>query len=224
MPNWVTCNITFTAESEEEMKLFHEKMTRPRPYAKSDPERPYLNLPYSEENIEYGEKQFSFWNIIQPQDLASYWGEETKLPFAEAIQHKTDHWYDWNVRNWGCKWDASVLTDEGPEGKTWDIMIDTPWSPPVEALESLAEQHPNISVKALCVEEQGWGSVYESLDGLLIESDTWEIPEGHKEYLDTLGKYGYECRCVENAYDEDFLYDDCPRPADKMTLIETATV
>lgn len=218
MPNWVTCNISFSAPTAEEMRKFYNEMVAPRPHIKEDPEQPFRSLPYSEENIKYEDPVFSFWNIVKPGEsiLPEYWGPDPQLPFAQAIMHATNHWYDWNIRNWGCKWDAKVIVDDGPDGRNWDIMIDTAWSPPTEALKELAEWHPNITFTAVCVEEQGWGYVYQGLDGEFITLDDWDIPDSHEEFAQTSGKYGYDCRCVENGYDEDYLYDDCPRPASKL--------
>lgn len=52
-----------------------------------------------------------------------------------------ESWYDWNIANWGTKWD--VGNSQGIN--TWDdhelvAYFDSAWSPPVRAYERLEEQ------------------------------------------------------------------------------------
>jgi len=53
-----------------------------------------------------------------------------------------DNWYDWAAANWGTKWDPEVhLEFIDNEDGTAEITgwFDTAWSPPIEALSSLAD-------------------------------------------------------------------------------------
>ena len=62
--------------------------------------------------------------------------------------------YNWEITHWGCKWGAanSVIVEE------WDGYVeyafDTAWSPPIELLETMATQWPNLSF-VLVYEELG---------------------------------------------------------------------
>ena len=64
--------------------------------------------------------------------------------------------YDWEMENWGCKWEASNTTilDER-EGRV-EYEFDTAWSPPMEFLEAVAKKWSNL-VFVLEYEEPGMG-------------------------------------------------------------------
>ena len=52
------------------------------------------------------------------------------------------NWYDWCITNWGTKWDPEVhleYTDNGDGTAEITGWFDTAWSPPIEALSSLAD-------------------------------------------------------------------------------------
>lgn len=58
---------------------------------------------------------------------------------AENIKkYGSSDWYDWNVNNWGTKWDVD---NPGHEvfGETVTASFDTAWSPPIEFYEHLKE-------------------------------------------------------------------------------------
>ena len=212
MPNWVNNAVSFTADTKEQMDEFIDVMTQPRPYLKEDPEHPYRGMPYAPENLEYGPREFSFWNIVRPEDeiLPEYWGEEPKLGFAESLKATTNHWYDWNSRNWGCKWDAKVEDEVREDDLNWNVMFETPWGPPTEFYEALVARFPHIHMEAVCIEEQGWGVIYVTEDGALKIEEEWDIPSTHVEHEATLGQYGYLCRC--QLWDEpDMNFTDCPK-------------
>lgn len=85
-----------------------------------------------------------------PQDLidtvAGFPGEDKRE--AHEAQEKRNlelygykNWYDWNVANWGTKWD--VGSDDGLTQKldanTLEASFDSAWAPPCAAYEKLIE-------------------------------------------------------------------------------------
>lgn len=71
-------------------------------------------------------------------------------------------WYHWNLRNWGTKWEtsddhgvlSSFTTDPDPIGNvSLTYLVTSAWSPPKEALDSLAEQYPNVSISLDSLDE-----------------------------------------------------------------------
>ena len=50
-------------------------------------------------------------------------------------------WYDWNVSNWGTKWDVGEqgCSDIRPDGLMLHTYFDSAWSPPVNAYAKLEE-------------------------------------------------------------------------------------
>lgn len=183
MPNWVTNYVTITGDAEL-VKGVGERLRAP--------------VPNREEA-----QVFAFWNIVKPDDSIV---EDYNSTCDQEGMKNPNNWYNWNLRNWGCKWDANgpaLLTEE--PGKLV-YCFDTPWSPPVSAMESLAEQYPDLTIKIRFIEEQGWGGEMIGNGEDWEELDAWDIPDSHEEDAQAFG----ECRQCE-AGDEEYLYDDCPR-------------
>ena len=64
-----------------------------------------------------------------------------------------DNWYDWQIHNWGTKWDVNAtLSSEKP--RTLHYFFDTAWSPPTAWLEKVSAMFPNLKFK-LKYEEPG---------------------------------------------------------------------
>jgi hypothetical protein len=61
-------------------------------------------------------------------------------------------WYNWNINNWGTKWDLSdVRIDDN--GESVDLKFESAWSPPINAFEKISIDYPNIHFKMTYVEE-----------------------------------------------------------------------
>ena len=56
-------------------------------------------------------------------------------------------WYEWQIANWGTKWDLTDCTSEvDDDGYSVTLTFDTAWSPPIEAYSKLEEL--GFSIKA----------------------------------------------------------------------------
>lgn len=212
MPNWVYTTMTVTGHKQL-LDKFQEKAAKPYTSrhtgtwtdGKFDPDAI---------NVVENKSELSFWNFIAPADLDAYFGEEKKPDnyeamtpderLAESMKFAGDNWYNWNVRNWGTKWDANEVTLD--EGGALSYQFSTAWSPAEGAFKAMIEQHPNLQFEFVNIEEQGWGVVFESKNGELVEVRSWDIPSSHQEWEDT----GGECsRCLWE--DQSDWYEDCPK-------------
>lgn len=205
MPNWVYNTLTITGEAEQVERFAKQAAqsynTKHMKHVINGTEWDWVAVD------EVNDVPLSFWNFVKPDEsiVHEYWGEQQLKPtLAEAMKHDTNHWYDWNIRNWGCKWDAGDVQMEMGDGRV-TYSFDTPWSPPVEALEAMCEQFPKLVMEMRSVEEQGWGVEHiADEDGVRIIAE-WDIPDTHKESIENKGW----CDC-ENGH-EDFMFDDCPK-------------
>jgi hypothetical protein len=59
-------------------------------------------------------------------------------------------WYDWRIKNWGTKWDATILSAYR-EGDTATLYFETAWAPPTEIYKVLEEE--GFKVEATYVEQ-----------------------------------------------------------------------
>lgn len=203
MPNWVYNGLTIEGKPNL-IKEVKEQLGRSYSY-------PVLDFASGEVKEETNESPFSYWNIIRPTDMDAYAQQpvRSELPvndpnWWEDVQEKskTDNsWYNWNHRNWGCKWDASnvELVDNENNGDNGVLFyrFESPWSPPVPALIKLSEQYPTLLLTLEYEEENGWGGEMEIRCGEIISDD----------------QYGSKCPdCDENdtmEYCEDCENDVC---------------
>jgi hypothetical protein len=132
--------------------------------------------------FKYSNPVFAFWNIVKPTDLEAYHGPQPQVDLSKPITFNSDHWYDFNVREWGTKWDVAIsddskwpdteLTDEG-EGFL-SYRFNTAWSPPAEAIAKLSSQYPNLTFILTYEEETGWGGVTVFVNGEGTETESYE--------------------------------------------------
>lgn len=212
MPNWVFTTMSVHGEPEQISEFRHKAK---QPYTTY-----YPDWETKEVKPQHSDGVLSFWNFIEPENKDAYfadahgpkpegyesWSMEEK--FAFDIKHTGEGWYDWNIRNWGTKWeaDASIESDD-PDYLQY--RFDTAWSPAEGAFRAMVEQHPKLSFTFHCEEEQGWGVEYEGTDGELTVTKEWDIPESHADWeaLDS------EDRCVCHwDNDRSNWYSDCPIP------------
>jgi hypothetical protein len=76
--------------------------------------------------------------------VAGYLGEDKQAAHeaqqAENIkQYGHKDWYDWNVANWGTKWDFNFDSIDRIDDNTVQGSFDSAWSPPIGAYEKLLE-------------------------------------------------------------------------------------
>jgi hypothetical protein len=205
MPNWAYNEIIFTGDPEkvEALKkqvgatiqvpgveyVRNEDGTYP---VGEDGNMVLRDTVFSDEN-----PVFSFWNIVRPTTP------------EELETYKNQGWYDWNIANWGTKWDVAGkdvdVRDDSPGH--WHIYFDTAWSPPHEALVALSEQHPEVEIRNEWCEEQGFGAHQVYSEGTHWVDKEWNIPESHEEYEENVGA----CYCESFAVHDDYPFADCPR-------------
>jgi hypothetical protein len=215
MPNWVFNSLSIEGDEEQIKKV-----------------KAQLNAPYErrfeskEEVTKYSNPIFSFWNIVRPP--------ADKIEEYEGVHGYADgerqgdgefNWYNFNNREWGTKWDVAISDDNKfPETTMTDgetlvtYNFQTAWSPPVEAIEKLSEQHPELTITLDWEEEQGFGGVYVFQEGSHYVDKEWDIPNSHEDYVERDNVDGCVCSYEE---DTDEWYDDCPG---KKLVIELSAI
>lgn len=81
--------------------------------------------------------------IPTPQELvdtmAGSFGDTDKQRELEAKEQSNlakygfKNWYDWNVANWGTKWDFSLENVDRVDANTLTAAFDSAWAPPIDA-------------------------------------------------------------------------------------------
>lgn len=57
---------------------------------------------------------------------------------------KENCWYEWSIKNWGTKWNASEAEIIETEGEELIYKFETAWSPPVQWLISTSKKYPKL--------------------------------------------------------------------------------
>jgi hypothetical protein len=197
MPNWVYNSIVVTGETGE-VETLAERLSAPHIVNGSEVSQP-----------------FSFWNIIAPTDLEAY--SDTVGDGGRSMSDP-DCWYNWNCKNWGCKWEASCDEDkvaiENHKNQTSTVSyhFDTAWNQPGPIIDWLASYCINhdLTLEWHYQEEQGWGGEVIVDNSGELQYREWDIPSTHKETKDL----DQECVC-EYESDEEYWFADCPREESK---------
>jgi hypothetical protein len=199
MPNWAENRLTISGEPE----VLDEIAT-------------LLSTPYVTQHIDHltnkpVEEQITgdllLWNIIQPTDLDAYYAREKPEPtevepvgaVIDRLMDKlltSNHWYEWNVRNWGTKWDISdAMVSREPNKLTYSFS--SAWSCPEQAINVLAERFPNVEISLQGYDlSMDWALTCEWGNGEQTFSDETSVSHGF------LVEVNGECEVCDDLYDD----------------------
>jgi len=211
MPNWVYNGLTVEGNPSDITDMVAQLN---KPFKQVHDNWDFETQKMEKKLYTYPNPVFAFHNIYNhtednvSDDVYVSQPDHSKSP----LDFSGNDWYNWNVRNWGTKWDVAV----GPEDKYPDTYVEGPtpngdnlvvyynfntaWSPPVPAIEKLSAQYPSLLFTLSYEEEQGWGGEGEWLRGENI----------------SVSEYGWKCRecdaeLDETPYCEECDYDTCPK-------------
>jgi hypothetical protein len=145
MPNWVFNSLLIEAEPQVISKI---KAQVSAPY-----ETEHLDWRTNQPVKEMVEQPFSFWNVIKPTNLEAYHDK----PGVKQELDNPDHWYSWNNRNWGVKWEAKDVYENDTDESMLSYNFDTPWGIAEGVMLELSRQYPTAKLSLEFEEEQGWG-------------------------------------------------------------------
>ena len=94
--------------------------------------------------------------VPQPEDM--FHGNLGEKERKECEEKGIPNWYDWNIANWGVKWDVGTegleFTDHGDGTASITGWFDSPWGPPIEAYNTFCEDMDGVYLEAF-YEESG---------------------------------------------------------------------
>jgi len=200
MPNWVYNHLTIDGSKEDIAKV--------KAQVGATVKTKYKGADEVDEMLDR-EPIFSFMNILPPP--------EDKLDEYHAVHGYADgkksgdteyNWYNFNVREWGTKWDARDVDLLEDDETYLHYKFDTAWSPPTEVIAKLAQQNPNLNITLEYREEQGWGGEVNFNGSTTEVVKEWDIPDSHAEVIEVNNEYCWRCENFDGDYSD--LYEDCP--------------
>lgn len=141
------------------------------------------------------------------------------------------NWYDWNVSNWGTKWDVEQPfspRDLSDDGTCVDGHFASAWSPPSDALRVISLLCPTLRFR-LCYEETGCGfaGMVEFQAGTELskveadaEQSQIEDPENEEEYVDNPDYVPFSERFADDYSDAPLTLEPSELEAADETLKE----
>jgi hypothetical protein len=199
VPNWVSNSLNILGDKAEQLRLAAQVSSN---YIMKG--QKHVDGKLETVDVEITDEEFSFWNILRPKgkELEKYNESLT----GHGLSGSSPFWYDWNLNNWGTKWDVSdCSSDSSPDCTSYHFQ--TAWGPPIEVIVELSKQYPTLTLSLDWDEEQGFGAELVITDGEVIVVDEWDIPETHADTI----KRGDYCYCEDADHEDDIPFDDCPR-------------
>jgi hypothetical protein len=196
MPNW--CDNMLTVEGEQE-KL--------QEFKKKAEFHGKVEVTSGGEDYQY-DTDLSLGNFLPlPKELVGTTAPSREKNEELIKKYGADNWYDWQVMNWGVKWDVNATLSSEDENvlKYW---FDSAWCPPLEWLRAVGKLYPELEF-TLDYEESGCqfeGTMYAHGDEFWDEereySKVW-CDECQEEVEKNLATYdeerGWVCDdCFEN--------------------------
>ena len=197
MPNWSYNNLQVSGDAEV-MKQFYSQAIKNN--SEGEPEFRLSNLIAMPEKIKNtistssSARDRKWMNVeksdIRDSSISDILGEESEvvlIPVENNTEEKcrqlvaefgADNWYDWNIKNFGTKWDASATEFDCDEGH-FNVWFDTAWSPPGVFLEGAQVMYPQLDFELVYDLEGsndcGRFSTYRDSNGVYIDHEEGEL-------------------------------------------------
>ena len=133
MPNWCHNRVSFYSDNEEQLKELYDIFSKDNPFQRIKPAPDWKNTPN-----ENGDLPIKKEHRNQNGDLI--W---TSYDFPDG--KNDDRWYDWNVNNWGTKWDVETHCDEFDQNN-FECEFETAWSPAEGIYYEIVDKYPDVDV------------------------------------------------------------------------------
>lgn len=215
MPNHITNEVTFLGSTEriKELRAMCKTDKSPFSFQAFHPMPDELIGTSSPAKI-VTKQELQEWKDKSAKGELSKWEKDyrpiTKNESADMIsKYGADNWYNWQIENWGTKWDCYDHRGEGDDGF---IIFETAWSTPINAMVKLSELFEDITIEVKYADEDFGSNVgtYTLQNGEIVEIYKPEYgKDSIKLAMDILGDMSYwiEDKLCEDIQDDTELDD-----------------
>lgn len=144
MPNWCS-NTLWVDGNPEQLKEFKTKTTRPADHDQPNRYEFTLEGLYPTPPELLGETSPQMFRG-EAEDDNSKKEYEARVKMLEEKYGYAD-WYTWRINKWGTKWDVCESDTYENSDTEFMVVFDSAWAPPVNWLEQVAPQFPELKFK-----------------------------------------------------------------------------
>ena len=141
MPNWITNEITVTADNPHKLEELADIFRNEAPFNHLIPQPDWPNIPAETDIRGYnGEIVAKKGELPEKEVMKLANGEEHITWNWPSSGRQDDRWYGWRNKHWGCKWDIhDVEVDYQKAANLVHLTFLTPWGPPEGIYEKLCD-------------------------------------------------------------------------------------
>jgi len=181
MPNWFNFTLDVSGKKED-VQAFVENVK-------------------GKEGTTYEDREFDFNHFIpQPEGLYDEKSEDDVFP----------NWYNWNIENWGTKWNAlvddSYVVADIPNPYSYRYDMRTAWADPRPVIIKMIETYPDLDFEINGEEESNSYGIYVStFEDVFLEEEPTLIDEmnGREVYWESEDNRWYYMDNDEFVLDQD---------------------
>ena len=134
MPNWCNNRVSFYSDNDEQIKELYEIFNSESVFQKIKPAPDWKTTQNSKGELPVKREHKN------PDGKVVY----TTYDFPDG--KNDDRWYDWNVNNWGTKWDIDEPDCDELDHNCFECEFETAWAPAEGIYYELREKFPDVDV------------------------------------------------------------------------------
>ena len=134
MPNWCYNRVSVYSENTDQVTELFDIFNNPEPFNALIPSPKWSETPNEDGELP----------VIEEHKDADGKVLFTTHKFPKSGK-TDDRWYDWQIQNWGTKWEPTDLSVEQCDEEL-EITFNTAWSPPEDICRAIRNKYPDVSV------------------------------------------------------------------------------
>ena len=134
MPNWCHNRVSFYSDNEAQLKEVYDIFDNDEPFQHIKPAPDWKNTPNEDGELP-----------VRREHKNPKTGEVSFVTMEFPKSGKNDaRWYDWNINNWGTKWEINKGSCDHLDETSFECEFETAWSPAEGIFYALQEKFPDV--------------------------------------------------------------------------------
>ena len=134
MPNWCSNRVSFYSDDTSALEKLKNIFESDEPFNSLVPAPDWKNTPNDK-----GE-------LPVLREMKDTEGRVIHTTYDFPDGKNDDRWYDWNICNWGTKWEIDKGSCDHLDENSFECEFETAWSPPEGIFYALRQLFPDVDV------------------------------------------------------------------------------